>query len=236
MDAQSEGMTQTINFRCLPKYEPILPQPMPAKHGLPDWLREMPASVFSKMVEHDVPTVKQCPPFIDAMTCGFLMLLPIDLIVDGLKLSWERNALGTKTPISFHENIQAAETPFFDTDRPIVKFNNFWMIETPPDYSLLVTHPINRNDLPFVTLTGLVDTDCYNENFINFPARWRDINFRGVLPRGTPVAQVIPVKRESWTARFGTVGDEGAKRLLEVSGAMASETGIYRKQFRVSKR
>ena len=31
---------------------------------------------------------------------------------------------------------------------------------------------------------------------------WSDPDFNGVLPKGTPVAQCVPIKREAWTARF----------------------------------
>ncbi|MCG8461128.1 MAG: hypothetical protein MI919_32995, partial [Holophagales bacterium] len=84
---------------------------------------------------------------------------------------------------------QAAGSPLSDADTVIVKFNNFWTIECPSGWSLLVTHPVNREDLPFRTLTGLVDADRYGDAFIHFPARWSDPDFTGLLPRGTPVAQ-----------------------------------------------
>jgi hypothetical protein len=118
----------------------------------------------------------------------------------------------------------------------LVKFNGFWTIELPPGYSLLVTHPINRADLPFVTLTGLVDADRYGDNFINFPARWRDPNFQGVLPKGTPLAQCLPIKREEWAPRFEVVSGEGAVRINEVKWLLANETDVYRRRFRAPKR
>jgi hypothetical protein len=106
----------------------------------------------------------------------------------------------------------------------------------PAGYSLLITHPFNRHDLPFVTLTGLVDADSYIDNFINFPAYWRDTAFSGVLPKGTPVAQCVPVKRDSWTARFGLIEGDAVGRLQELSRAVVEETGVYRRRFRAPKR
>ena len=129
-----------------------------------------------------------------------------------------------------------AGTPFFRDDTFVIKFNNFWTIESPPGYSLLITHPINRYDLPFTTLTGLIDTDLYKDNFINFPARWRDLSFRGVLPKGTPIAQCIPVKRELWSAQFGTITSDAAARLRVTAAAITSERGVYRRRFRAPKR
>ena len=138
------------------------------------------------------------------MTSGFLMPLVADLKVENGEFSWDREvprgALNCypRSPIDFHDNLQVAGTPLYDEDRFIIKFNNFWTIELPPGYSLLVTHPINRHDLPFHTLTGLVDADRYVDNFVHFPARWCDPDFNGVLPAGTPVAQCLPVKRDNW--------------------------------------
>ena len=85
------------------------------------------------------------------------------------------------SPIGFHDPSQIVGTPFFDDDHFIIKFNNFWTIEAPPGYSLLFTHPVNRADLPFTTLTGLVDCDAFHHNPLNFPARWHDRSFNGVL-------------------------------------------------------
>jgi hypothetical protein len=100
---------------------------------------------------------------------------------------------------------------------------------------LLVTHPVNRYDLPFTTLTGLVDTDLYKDDFINFPAQWRNPKFRGVLPRGTPVAQCLPVKRDLWTGRFTTIAGDAVSRLQETNPT-TDELGVYRRQFRAPKR
>jgi len=106
----------------------------------------------------------------------------------------------------------------------------------PPGYSLLVTHPINRDELPFRTLTGLVDADRYCDVFIHFPARWQDPQFNGMLAKGTPVAQCLPVKRDTWTERFETITGEAAARLREIGDAIAVGTGLYREKFRAPKR
>ena len=233
---------QTITFRCPPELEPILPRPLPAVLGLPDWFKTMPQKAFSAVLGTEQMTVKRCPPVIDAMTHGFLMPLVDDLRVEDGVLSWDRDVPGrglmnySRSPIDFHDNNQVIGTPFFDEDRFLIKFTNFWTFELPPGYSLLITHPFNRRDLPFVTLSGLVDADTYRDNFINFPAFWHDTDFNGVLPKGTPVAQCVPVKRDLWTARFGLIEGEAVGRLQELSRAVVEETGVYRHRFRAPKR
>src|SRR5262245_66033952 len=73
------------------------------------------------------------------------------------------------SPLDFHDSARVAGTPLFKDDTFVIKFNNFWTIESPPGYSLLVTHPVNRYDLPFVTLTGPNPPDLYQHNSLNFP-------------------------------------------------------------------
>jgi hypothetical protein len=210
--------------------------------GLPDWFKALPSKTFSAINQKELMTIKKCPPFIDAMGYGFLIPLVSDLKVENGEFTWDRDVPGggvtnfTHSPIDYHDSVQVAGTPFFDDDRFIIKFNNFWTIEAPPGYSLLFTHPVNRTDLPFTTLTGLVDSDTFHHTPPNFPARWHDTGFDGVLPKGTPVAQCLPVKRESWNARFAALSGEDNTRLVATRDAIAREADVYRHQFRAPKR
>jgi hypothetical protein len=232
----------TITYRCPPELAHVLPRPIPAVLGLPDWFKAMPQKAFSSVLQTEQMTVKKCPPFIDAMTSGFLVPLIADLRVENGTFSWDRDVPSgalmnySRSPIDFHDNTQLSGTPFFDEDRFVLKFTNFWTFEVPAGYSLLITHPFNRHDLPFVTLTGLVDADAYRDNFINFPAHWHDFEFTGVLPKGTPVAQCVPMRRDAWTARFECIEGEAVGRLQELSRAVLQETGVYRHRFRAPKR
>jgi hypothetical protein len=232
----------TLVFRCPRELAGVLPPPIPAVQGLPDWFRAMPQKAFNMVTQQETQTVKRCPPFIDAMTYGFLIPLPCDVKVAEGEFSWDFdlpvNSVNNfwRSPISFHDASQVAGTPYHADDRLLIKFNNFWTIEAPEGYSLLFTHPVNRPELPFVTLTGLVDSDLYTHNRVHFPAHWHDMNFNGVLPKGTPVAQCIPVKREIWTINVDVLSDEDAVRVRDLSRSISRETGIYRRRFRAGKR
>lgn len=232
----------TLRFRCPSELEAILPRPIPAMLGLPDWFKAMPQKAFNPTMGAEGHTVKKCPPFIDAMTYGFLIPLPVDLEVRDGEFSWQFGVPKgfvseySHSPIGFHDASQVAGTPFFDDDRFIIKFNNFWTIEAPQGYSVLITHPINRDDLPFTTLTGLVDCDTFHDTPINFPARWHDTGFNGVLPKGTPVAQCVPVKRESWVGQFETFSADENERLIKARQEIGQETDVYRRRFRMPKR
>jgi len=231
-----------LRFRCPPEYENLIPRPIPALLGLPDWYKAMPQKSFNAVTGKEEFTVKKCPPFIDAMTYGFLIPLAVDLKVEDGEFSWDFEVPEgfvsdySRSPIDFHDPAQAIGSPLFDADRFIVKFMNFWTIEAPPGYSLLFTHPINRRDLPFTTLTGLVACDAFHDTPVHFPAYWHDASFNGVLPRGTPFVQILPVKRESWTAEFATLSADEIRRLNEMQNLIRTESNVYRRRYRPSMR
>jgi len=240
--ASPEAVPPTITFRCPPELVSILPQPIPAVQGMPDWFKMMPTKAFSDIWQMEEMTVKKCPPFIDAMSYGYLIPLVTDVRVENETFTWQLDlpcgaiTSYSHSPLDFHDNNQVVGTPLFDEDRFIVKFTNFWAIETPPGYSLLITHPVNRYDLPFITLTGLVDTDRFKDNFINFPAQWRNPKFEGILPRGTPLAQCLPIKRDLWTGRFDTLAGDAISHFRETTAAWRKAPSVYRRLFRARKR
>jgi hypothetical protein len=227
-----------ILFRCDPALRDRLPRPTAARHALPDWLRAMPAAAFSDLHQQDVRTVKQCPPFVDAMAYGFIMPLACDVDVDRGKFTWNWDLppltveTHPRAPLSFHVPAQVMGTPFNDAQRSIVKFNSFWTIELEAGYSLFATHPVNRADLPFRLLTGLVDADRFTDVGILFPAAWVDPDFVGRLPAGTPVAQCFAVPREAPQLVFEELSDQDRQRYDQTAVALLSKPGVYRRRFR----
>jgi hypothetical protein len=238
----NQDNAMTLTFRCPAEFEGLLPPPIPAVQGLPDWFKAMPQKSFNALAGAEKQTVKRCPPFIDAMTYGYLIPLPCDLTVADGEFSWNFEAPSggaasfLRSPVGFHDSSQLVGSPLFEEDRFFIKFNNFWTIQAPPGYSLLFTHPVNRPDLPFTTLTGLVDSDRYYDNWVHFPAHWHDLDFNGVLPKGTPVAQCMPVKRETWDARIESMSADDTKRLYDMMSAIGREPDLYRHRFRAGKR
>jgi len=228
-----------VTFKCDPAIIDLLPRPVPAREALPAWLRTMPATAFSDIHGEELRTVKQCPPFNDAMSHGFMIPLPCDVRIEGGVLSWNWNlpalsaAEHPRSPISFHAPAQVTGTPFHDADTVIVKFHSFWTVELEPGWSLFATHPVNRHDLPFRLLSGLVDADRFNDIGILFPAVWTDPNFNGVLARGTPIAQCLPVPRSALALTFAAFTPEEAARYRKTGAAVLGERGVYRKRFRV---
>ena len=79
--SEDDGVLK-LTFRCPAELEGRLPSPMPAAQGLPGWLRAMPAQLVSELAGGEDETVKRCPPFVDAMTSGFLIPLICDVTVE----------------------------------------------------------------------------------------------------------------------------------------------------------
>jgi hypothetical protein len=227
-----------IIFRCDPALIDLLPRPIPAKAALPDWLRDLAPRRPSALHGRAIRTVKQCPPFVDAMAQGFMVLLPCDVQVEGGRFSWDWDLppLAThhhpRAPLSFHVPEQIAGTPLADGSHSAIKFNSFWTIELEPGWSLLAMHPVNRADLPFRVVSGVVDADRFNDVGINFPALWTDPGFVGVLPRGTPVAQCMPVPREAPELMFEAMGGDRVAACDELAARIMAGPGVYRKSFR----
>jgi hypothetical protein len=180
------------------------PAPFPAKLGVPDWLKNMPMDEpfdgpgESGPVPGRMSTVKRCPPFLEAMVCGYLIPLAGDI-------EFRRESTGV-LQFKAQGKIVDAQHPVQIRGSPmqgamIVKFINPWVIRTPPGYSTLFLPALNRFEIPFQVLSGLVETDTY----------YRPVHFPTVctmrpgtdytIKRGTPIAQAIPIKREEWRSQ-----------------------------------
>jgi hypothetical protein len=70
------------------------------------------------------------------------------------------------------------------------------VFEIPDGYSALLTHPLNRYDLPFLTLTAIVDGGMVLHNG-SVPMFLRE-NFEGTIKAGTPIIQIVLFKTEDW--------------------------------------
>jgi hypothetical protein len=225
-------------FRCDPRLADHLPRPVPARIVLPDWLRAMPANAHSEIHRREIRTVKQCPPFVDAMAYGVMILLPCDITVDRGTFAWDWDAPAPATanhpraPLSFHVAAQFAGTPLAQGGKAAIKFNSFWTIELEPGWSLFATHPVNRSDLPFRLVSGLVDADLFHDGGINFPALWTDQEFSGVLKKGTPVAQCFAVLRGNPELKFESFDEAHQAAYSQTVGEVLAKPGVYRKHFR----
>jgi hypothetical protein len=177
---------------------------------IPDWYKNM-DSYISKEKKPlgdgtTSATIKRCMPVFDAITAGYIIESPADIwvsIKDGTQwFEWSNFGL-----IDFHPIEQAPTHPNGSNKNLMAypKWNNPWSITTPKGYSTLFVQPFHRESV-FTIMPGVVDTDQYTPP-VNFPFTVNDPAFEGLIPKGTPIAQVIPFKRESWVLEQGVQKD-----------------------------
>lgn len=205
-------MAKNKKIVFIPKNEhtrELEPSPEVIRKTVPKWFKNT-GRFKSNSTEHnsyleyakspDLPifvTYKACIPFLDAMTSGYAIKLPATVMVTQNEkapsfqwaVDWE--ILDSQDSLTF------PNMPVPDGYSPyLFRWRNNWQVKTPPGYSLLITHPHNRFDLPFYTLSGIIDTDIHSNSII-MPFFVKE-GFEGKIDIGTPIAQAIPIKRDSW--------------------------------------
>jgi hypothetical protein len=181
--------------------------PKPASKVIPEWYKNTNSYIGNEKKpagnSNTTATIKRCMPVFDALTSGYIIESPADVYVsfkDGNQwFEWSDFGL-----ISFHIIEQAPDHPA-KNGFVYPKWTNPWGITTPKGYSTLFVQPFHRESV-FTIMPGIVDTDQYTAP-VNFPFTINDPAFEGLIPKGTPIAQVIPFKRESWTMQLGTKED-----------------------------
>lgn len=212
-------MIKRIRFVPSDKYahENITP-PLPAKALVPSWYRdgEMAVSLQTDEVakpgdSNVIGGMKSCMPFLDAMVSGYFICFWEDFYVKTSDVVEEFYSVEVNPYTDKHEkkqlqNLFMVEERYGKMGHTLPRPNGYcknhmifkgqWGVRLPKGWSLSVTHPSNRFDLPFITTSGIIDSDEWWTGG-NIPFFFQK-NFEGVIPKGTPVAQIIPVKRSSW--------------------------------------
>lgn len=185
--------------------------PVPATKNIPDWYIQMNEyatgkkepvlkNIDGKISTYIPSTIKKCMPVFDAITAGYIMFTPFDLYIK--QVDNEPYYMWQGGEIAFHPNAQFNLYPKLNEYTSAPKFVNNWIIETPKGYSSLIVSPMHRPNTEIDILPGVVDTDNYTTP-ISFPFVLKNKKFEGLIPAGTPMAQVIPFKREVWNMKFG---------------------------------
>jgi hypothetical protein len=220
----------TIRFTHDAELEGVFPSPVSALKKAPDFFK----AIKSQSSNHPASgTVKRCIPFLDALSAGFIIPLWADLYVfaenGNLSLSFPEN-MPMKKSIESHNYIQMKDHPLSEKPygKDFMKFLNPWVIETDDGYSCLFTSPLNHLETRIKILDGVVDTDTYYNN-VNFPFIWTGGDGEFFIPKGTPLVQVIPFKREEYSVEVG-VTDEARRR--NVNGVLGTHIkNGYRQEF-----
>lgn len=205
---------------------------VPAKDIIPKWYKDIkafPDGYPPKDANNFSRTVKVCMPFFDALTSGYLVTTSYDIVVsqqDGYPiLTWPEG--GNLVQVRPNKENETIPVPFGHSSTQFV-----WKFpistNVPKGYSILFTHPLNRFDLPFTSLSGIVEGGYTLLKEGKYPFFVKE-GFEGLIPQGTPIVQCIPFKNEMWKS----VKEESLKEealLMNIQSA-STLTGFYKKNF-----
>ena len=220
-------------------------KPKPASESVPEWYKNLESYISGQKKPtgqgQTSATIKRCMPVFDAITNGYILYTYSDVYVSQQAIPDENGKPTDQTYpwyewpsseiIQFHPIEQAPSHPQAN-GMSYPKWINPWSIRTPKGYSILFTAPMHRDSV-FTILDGVVDTDQYDAP-VNFPFVLNDVKFEGLIPAGTPMAQIIPIKREDWEMKFGTKKDLD-KQNLTTRLLRSSFFDSYKNKFRQPK-
>lgn len=207
--------------------------PEAAKKNIPEWFSSadkykkhenglyaiMFANHKGKHIAEKVLSWKSCPAILDAAISGYVLKTPVDIEiakVDGVYKIINQEQCG------FFCNIRGYETGF-PTPPGYEELNFVWILNwmpiVPKGYTTLWTHPLNRFDLPFLSINGFIDAEVYNQRG-RMPFFIKK-DFEGVIPSGTPFTQIIPIKNEDWEMDIKTYTEK------EIEENMSFEKKLY---------
>ena len=225
-------MTINVKFVDIVGYISETYTPVPAKNMLPEWYKRLSGYqdlghtrgeyLFNSMREKaDAATIKKCMPVFDTLSAGYIITIPQDLNIrwseeHGRYYEWSDYEF-----IKFHNGGQVVGHPIDDGSEMYPKFRNPWSVITPKGYSCLFVQPMHRES-PFEILPGIVDTDTYH-GAVQFPFTFKEKKWEGLIPAGTPMAQVIPFKRESFTHSVHTSEELGYNPDLKANHNLATK-------------
>lgn len=230
----------------------ILP-PIPAKQAVPEWYRagEMAISELTgkaaKSSDKNISGgMKSCIPFLDAIISGYFICSWEDYYVKTTDVVEEFYPVSINPYTDRYERYDSPGPQMIkertgDIGHTIPRPNGYcenhmvlngqWGFRLPRGWSAVMTHPMNRFDLPFITTSGIIDADeWWTAGNIPF---FLKKDFEGIIPAGTPFIQIIPVKRSSWFAYVSELGF--ARNSYMAEKARSVPLGWYRENIWLKK-
>jgi hypothetical protein len=238
-------MSKNINFRARSKTEfEVQPKPYPAVKQLPEWFlnskpyADMPGWPNDGKLHfrnrETSATYKKCVPLLDGLSAGYIVPLWADVMVeqgDGFpEIYWKTQA----DVFSLHGQPSREIPAPTGYDQVVYKYQNTWIPQTPKGYSCLVISPLGYQDLAFEAVPAIVDTDSSTLELI-FPM-WIKSDFEGIVEMGTPMAQIIPFKRDDWESTFDYYEDGVYSNIIQEKNFNSTMVGHYLKNHHSKKR
>jgi len=195
---------QKISFIPASKeiYDFVAP-PTSAKKNIPEWYKKantdyIKKPVFTPSGRLENVSIKQCMPFFDAISSGYIQSTWCDIYIERISSNNINIISATKPEIIGSRD--KVNIKYFDEEFYPNEF--FWRVPWQPktlkNHSVIICHPLNREDLPFRTLGGIIDSDEYFHGPSGNLPFYIKKGFSGLIPAGTPMYQYLPFERENW--------------------------------------
>ena len=193
-------------------------RPIPASKAVPKWWKQIPKYSTSdqklKVDPYATVTVKQCAPTVDMLTSGYIITLWADLLVTkvdgGQSIQWV-----TDYPVIEKWSTQQVDN--YEVPKGFAptafKYLHGWTIKTPPGWSTLYMQPAGYQNNNIRVINGIVDTDILHSE-INVPFFINE-DFEGIIEKGTPIVQIIPIKRSNWQSKSEFIDSKNITYMLE---------------------
>jgi hypothetical protein len=198
----------------------VVPAPKPARMYIPQWYKDIPSPPWEDLEFGDKPgdvtnlNIKACVPFLDAYTHGYIQETWTDIYIkstpDGNAIESYNWPIGPSI-MSHRKNRTgfAISNAYYDLE---LIWEEQWLPKLPSGYSVIYTSPFNRFDLPFRSLDAVIDADMYHHEYEGQYPFYIQKGFSGVIPAGTPMYQIIPIKRDAWESYSKEFNEEENKR------------------------
>jgi hypothetical protein len=211
-------------------------RPSPVKNNMPNWFLEKDKHVKNEdgtyalisgrlwngdEIQRRISSWKSCPAFLDVFISGYYLFTPCDITIKINKENFENEPITLELGGEWNQQnshlkfckLRGGEEGLPKPDRYYEKtfawYPN-WSAQVTKGYTILLTHPINIPNLPFKTMSGFIDSYSILNGTGNMPVYFEE-GWEGTIPAGTPYAQLIPIKNESWESEVVEYTDEEIK-------------------------
>ena len=229
-----------MKIKFIPKSRQFMesfPSPVPSSTLVPDWWKNGNTYTNKNATPKNgsvYATVKKCQAIFDSMTAGYYLLCPVDIYIDATKekldIQVPKEYIGRYHHIiSSHsqEQLQGYPRPN-GYHKDLIRIHPHWLTKSEKGYSALFIQPMHTK-LDLQAIPGIIDIDSFiSDGYLSF---WVPQNFQGIIKQGTPIIQVIPIKREDCESSI--YDDPNSDELIEKQNFKAKSTFIngYKKKF-----
>lgn len=200
----------TLLEDCLPK---------PAHEYIPQWWKDSPTVKTENTFDSKTSgNMKACPSFADYFTKGYIVPMWVDsyLKYDSETGQWSWTVSDNRFSWDYHPNSQYLDY----VDHKFLNKNSFFTFKSQLPWNIFTTKGYSLYQLPtffhfnedFSVVPGVRDTDIYHE--MNIQILIHSDKKEIFIPRGTPIAQYIPFKREKTQY---DIREANEKDLLKIS-------------------